>query len=257
MRKRTIIILTIIFIVLVGACGYIYWATCTSNPWNADCLGDVPVPIGYERVEAEKGSYAEFLRSLPLKGRGSRVTLYTGGEARLQVLSAAVVDLPVLSNFEQCADMTMRLRAEYLYSRGRYAEISFRDVNGKRLQYRGGASRKAFEQYLRTVYGVCSTFSVYHETHPVELRDVRPGDVLVYPSRAKGVYGHAVLVADVARRGDRVAIMCVEGNTPAREAHIIRNLNPLHNPWHYFDGDEQQIFVSAFRFNRDELRRYQ
>ena len=49
--------------------------------------------------------------------------LYTGGNARFQWLSAAVIDMPMLSNAEQCADMPMRLRSEYLFSQGRYSEI--------------------------------------------------------------------------------------------------------------------------------------
>lgn len=43
--------------------------------------------------------------------------------ARFQWLSAAVIDMPMLSNAEQCADMTMRLRSEYLFCQGRYSEI--------------------------------------------------------------------------------------------------------------------------------------
>ena len=58
---------------------------------------------------------------------------------------SGVIDLPILSNAEQCADMTMRIRSEYLFSQGRYSEIRFTDVNGKRLQYQGGGSRKALE----------------------------------------------------------------------------------------------------------------
>ena len=87
----------------------------------------------------------EWLRELPLKKKGSKVKLYTGGDANYQWLSTAVIDLPILSNAEQCADMTMRIRSEYLFSQGRYSEIRFTDVNGKRLQYQGGGSRKALE----------------------------------------------------------------------------------------------------------------
>lgn len=47
----------------------------------------------------------------------------------------------------------------------------------------GGSSRKAFEKYMREVFGVCSTFSEYRETTPRSIKDIQPGDVLVYPAR--------------------------------------------------------------------------
>lgn len=233
--------------------GGLWWYSQTSNPWNATSVGDISAPVGYSWVE---GSYAAFLRSLPLKPRGSKVQLYTGDHARYQWLSAAVIDLPLLSNAEQCADMTMRIRAEYLFREGRYSEISFRDVNGHWLQYRGGNSRKALESFLKKAYTVCSTFSVSRETEPRPISEVQPGDVLVYPARKWEGLGHALLVVDVARKGNKVAIMCAEGNTPAREAHIVRNLNPISNPWFFFDGDETAYLVSVFYFKKNELRHY-
>ena len=227
-----------------------------SNPWNAKMIGEVPCPMGYSRISAED-SYTEFLRDLPLKKRGSFVHLYTGGIARLQFLSAGVVDMPILSNSEQCADMAMRIRAEYLFKEGRYGEIRFTDVNGKRQAYEAGFSREAFEKYLRHVYGVCNTASVYKETKARELKDVQPGDILVYPSRQKGRYGHAILVADVARnKSGKLAILCVEGNTPAREAHIVRNPNLFRNPWFVLNDGDEVIHISVFHFNKEELRCY-
>lgn len=220
-------------LVLVGliACGIVWWYSRTSNPWNALTVGDISTPVGYTRVD---GSCADFMRSLPLKKRGSKVQLYTGGDARYLFLSTGVIDMPILSNSEQCADMTMRLRAEYLFSRGCYSEIRFRDVNGNTLQYHGGASHKALEKFLKRPYGVCSTFSVSREMTPRPISEVQPGDVLVYPARKLEGMGHALIVIDVARNGKKVAIMCAEGNTPARELHIVRNLNPIQNPWFFF-----------------------
>lgn len=231
------------------------WMTL-SNPRNAKTIGELPTPLGYVRAEAPKGSFAEYVRSLPLHPRGHQVQLYTGGNARLQFLSAAVVDMPLLSNAEQCADMAMRFRAEWLYANSRYSDIKFRDVNGKTHTYSGGKSRKAFERFMREMYGVCSTFSVYHETRPRHLEDVQPGDVLVYPARKGHRYGHAVLVADVAtnRFDGSKALLCIEGNTPAREAHVVRNPNPFNNPW--FFPTSSPYVISAFIFNQDELRHY-
>ena len=251
--KKVLKVVGIVLLVAAIIAGGLLWYSLTGNPWNAKCIGDIDAPSGYTRVD---GSYAEFMRGLPLKERGSKVKLFTGGNARFQWLSAGVIDIPVLSNAEQCADMTMRLRAEYLFSQGRYSEIRFTDVNGNLLQYHGGGSRTALNKFLKRAYGVCSTFSVSRETKPRPISEVQPGDVLVYPARYGRKYGHAVIVVDVARNGDKVAIMCAEGNTPAREAHIVRNPNPLENPWFFFDGDESTLWISVFHFGKDELRHY-
>ena len=88
------------------------------------------------------------------------------------------------------------------------------------------------------------------------LAKVWPENVLVYPSRKKGRYGHAILVADVAKsRSGKTVILCVEGNTPAREAHVLRNPNPFRRAWHTL-GDSGDIQVSFFRFHQNELRHY-
>lgn len=256
MKKKILKVLAGLLLMGVIIAGGLWWYSRTSNPWNAAKIGDISAPIGYVRGEAPGGSYAAWLRKLPLKRRGSKVQLYTGGNARYQWLSTGVIDLPMLSNAEQCADMTMRLRAEWLFSQGRYSEIRFTDVNGNRLQYHGGASRKALEKFLRKAYGVCSTFSVSRETEPRKISEVQPGDVLVYPARKLEGMGHALIVVDVARNGKKVAIMCAEGNTPARELHLVRNLNPLSNPWFFFNGDESTLWVSVFHFSKNDLRHY-
>ncbi len=253
MKKKIMKVLGCLFLLGIVVAGGVWWYSQTSNPWNAKTIGEISAPVGYTRVD---DSYAEFMRRLPLKKRGSKVKLFTGGNAHYQWLSTGVIDLPLLSNSEQCADMTMRLRAEYLFSQGRYSEIRFRDVNGNTLRYSGGGSHKALESFLKRAYGVCSTFSVSRETEPRPISEVQPGDVLVYPARKQEGMGHALIVIDVARKGNKVAIMCAEGNTPAREAHIVRNFNPVENPWFFFDGDESTLWVSVFHFGKNELRHY-
>ena len=256
MWNRIIILaaVTVALLAFLGALTRI--VSHTSNPLNVRCVGDIPAPVGFVRTQRGDPSYNEFLRGLRLKKRGSKVQLYTGGNARLQFLSAGVIEMPLLSNDEQCADITMRLRAEYLWQSGHYREIRFTSVGGNPMQYEGWDQRKSFEKYMRTVYGACNTSSVYRETSPRPFRDIQPGDVLVYPSRRKGSYGHAVLIADVAHgRNGKTAILCIEGNTPAREAHVVRNPNPLLFSWHIIrEGEDVQ--VSVFRFHPEEIRYY-
>ena len=97
-----------------------------SNPKNYGHIGDIPLPGGYERIAGTNPGYTQFLRSLPLKPKGSKVKLYTGGNAHFQTMNYAVVDLPVLSNAEQCADACMRLKAEYLYRPDNTTRLNFK-----------------------------------------------------------------------------------------------------------------------------------
>ena len=119
--KKIIMIGIIVFVVICG--GWLYYTKTTSNTWNAATIGEIPAPKGYSRIDTKKGSYADYFRNLPLKEKGTKVMLYTGGEANFQLLSTAVIDKILLSNYEQCADVTMRLRAEYFWERGLYNEI--------------------------------------------------------------------------------------------------------------------------------------
>ncbi len=246
--------------IALAACAWIWWikSSQASNAWKASCVGEIPAPRGYKRIEAQDAGYAAFLRALPLKPKGSKVQLFTGGDANYQWLSTGVIDMALLSNAEQCADVTMRIRAEYWYKTERYQDIHFMDVNGKCMQYQGGKNRTDFERFLRKVYSMCNTFSLYHETEPRAIRNVQPGDILVYPARDGHQYGHAVMVVDVAKnKAGKVAIMCVEGNTPAREIHLLRNAtHPFRNPWFLLDGNEHIIRVSVFHFEPEELRHY-
>ena len=259
--KKILIVILLIIISVLGYGAWVLFGSRTSNPNNYKSVGDIPTPEGYERIKGDDASYSEFLRSLPLKGRGADIMLYTGGRSRLQSLNYAVVDLPILSNAEQCADVCMRLRAEYLFHTGQHGRIRFKDVSGKTLAYSGGPSRKAFERYLRNLYGVASTFSLSREMKTRRLADMQPGDVFVYaavdrPGNHK--YGHAVMVVDVAENKDgKKAFLLAEGNTPAREIHVMRNLeNPFRSPWFMLDEDADNLILSVFHFKATDLKHF-
>ncbi len=259
--KWTIAGLFLVTIAVGGYCLWILFGSKTSNPNNYKTVGDIPEPWGYERISGDDMAYTYYLRNLPLKGRGAKVQLYTGGDSRFQSLNYAVVDMPLLSNAEQCADVCMRLRAEYLFQTDQYDRIRFQNVNGKTLTYSGGSSRKAFERYLRNLYGVASTFSLSREMRTRRLTDMQPGDVFVYaaldrPGNHK--YGHAVMVVDVAEsKSGKKAFLLAEGNTPARNIHVMRNLeNPFRSPWFFVDGDEEMLLLAVFPYKSNELHHF-
>ena len=256
--KRIMMLFIAGLLIAAGVGLWILYGSKTSNPSNYEKVGDIPAPWGYERIDGDDASYARFLRSLPLKGRGAKVQLYTGGDSRFQSLCYAVVDMPLLSNAEQCADVCMRLRAEYLYQTGQYGRISFQNVNGKTLYYGGGGSRKAFKRFLRNLYGVASTFSLSREMKTRRLADMQPGDVFVYPARHGHQYGHAVMVVDVAvNKHGKKAFLLAEGNTPARDIHIMRNFqNPFRSPWFLLDEHAENLLLSVFHYNATDLKHF-
>ena len=255
------LVLSLLAILALGYAAWILYGSKTSNPSNYATIGDIPTPKGYERIDGDDASYSEFLRSLPLKEKGSDLMLYTGGKSRFQSLNYAVVDIPILSNAEQCADVCIRLRAEYLFNSRQYSKIHFKSVNGYTMNYTGGASRNAFNNYLKKVYESASTYSLSREMKQRKLADMQPGDVFVYaavdhPGNLK--YGHAVMVVDVAvnKKGKKMFLLA-EGNTPARNIHVMRNLtNPYRSPWFSLDDNADIVILSIFPYKSSELRHF-
>jgi len=166
-------------------------------------------------------------------------------------------DFLLLSNAEQCADVCMRLRAEYLYHAGRFSDIHFMDVQGNLLKYDGEESRESFEKYLKNVFNVANTSSLNKEMEIRFLSDIQPGDVFVYPAPNRNTYGHAIMVADVAQNpstGSKT-IMLVEGIIPARSIHIMRNLEDTSfSPWFIINEESDVLTFSLFKFKFTDLK---
>lgn len=261
-RKIFVILFLLCFLTGMGICaiGLVYYKFgFISNPLNCKQIGQLPPPPGYTRVKCDDESFGAYLRQLPLKRRGSRVHLYKSDKlARFQGCNYAVVDMPLLSNYEQCADVCMRLRAEYLYSIGEYQKIRFKALDGSILQYKGGQSREAFERFMRHVYGVCNTTSMCASMPKRAFADLEAGDVFVYKSRKQGRYGHAVIVVDIAENaaGEKVFLV-VEGNTPARDMHVLRNPYRLFmSAWYKLNPDGELQSIYPFTYKKDELRHW-
>ena len=260
--KRLFLALIILAAAGVGALCYILKGSPATNRSGYERIGDIPAPSGYERVAGSDPAFSAFLRTLPLKPKGSPVMYFTGGKARLQALAYAVVDLPLLSNDEQCADCCMRLRGEYLYQTGQYGRIRFDDVNGNTMHYEGGGSRKSFESYMRRVYGVASTYSLKRSLPHREFQDMEPGDVFVFDQGSiklgvKTRMGHAIMVVDVAVDSEgRKVFLLAEGNTPARSIHVMRCFtSPVRSPWYSLDDMADMLILSAV-YDDDELRHW-
>lgn len=169
-------------------------------------------------------------------------------------MNYAVVDLPVLSNAEQCADACMRLKAEYLYQPEQYNKIKFQDVNGKSLRYSGGASREIFYRYLRRLYGVARTFSLCREMQPPLLADIHPVTSLSTLKMVDFLVMRSSLSPSI-RMGKSLSPRRRQ-YTGSRHSPHPQLRKPISSSWFISDGNEKRFLLSITPFKATDLRHY-
>ena len=258
-KKKAIVFVCLIPAIILLGIIWMVWGGI-SNPAGRGNIGDISTPGGFVRVPVEADSFGEYLRHVRLQKRGSHMKYFNGKIAYGQYFGYAVLDVPMLANSEQCADAVMRMRAEYLWENRQYGQIHFQTVSGKEQRYDGGPDRDAFERYLMTVFDRSNTTSLRREMKPKDINNVAPGDVFVYESPRPGLYGHAVLVVDVAHnaRTGQTAIMLAQSSTPALTMHIIRDiLHPVRSPWVILGNSTEGVSISGIHFGKDDLRSWQ
>jgi hypothetical protein len=147
----------------------------------------------------------------------------------------------------------MRLRAQFLFDKKRFAEISFTDNNGKKYEYL--ATRGvSFDDYLEKVFAFCGTHSLEKQLRKVvDMKNMQAGDVLV----KGGFPGHAAIVVDMAvhSNGKKIYLLA-QSYMPAQDIHILRN--PQSNrlsPWYEID-DKPLITTPEWIFKPGHLRKW-
>ncbi len=214
-------------------------------------------PTGFIRLPASPGSFAEWLRGLPLRPRGTPVRLYDGRLKSSQDVHVAVVDIDTgKHDLQQCADAIMRLRAEYLWSAGRALDIGFNDTDGKPMAYRGASSdRKAFQRYMIRVFSFAGTYSLEREMEPVPTGEIVIGDVFI----KGGFPGHAVLVADLVvdpASGEK-RFLLLQSYMPAQDMHILKNPQSTGGtPWYAIPEPGSDLVTPEWVFKASVLRRF-
>lgn len=217
-------------------------------------IGNIRLPEGFTRPEYPAGSFASWLRELALKP-DKAVYLFNGQLKKNQSAQFAVLEMPrSTTDLQQCADVLMRLRAEYLFAQKRYNEIRFTDFEGRNYAWKESSNREEFERYLANVFGWCGSASLEKQLTLVpDFTTIVPGDVLI----RGGFPGHAVMVADMAvnKKGEKIFTL-VQGYQPAQDMHIL--VNPLKHettPW-YFIPESDTIYTPEWVFYKPQLRRW-
>jgi hypothetical protein len=235
-------------------------------------------PPGYARVAAPAGSFAAWLRGLPLRAPGAPVLLHDGRRKRNQDVHVAVVDIDTgKRDLQQCADACIRLRAEYLYAQARPAAIHFKFTSGHDAAWpawaagqrpvvegnsvrwarsaKPDASYPSFRQYLDVVFRYAGTLSLRKEMAPVpRVDELQPGDVFVIG----GSPGHAVMVVDVAanaKTGAKVFLLA-QSYMPAQDVHVLKNpTDAALSPW-YPAAFGAKLVTPEWTFGPGDLRRF-
>lgn len=241
---------------------------------QGESIGErIAVPEGYVRVEWDKNSFGAFVRNYPLKAEGTPVVYYDGNEKHTDN-HVAVFDMYLgQRDLQQCADSVMRMIAEYYYASEAFDKIHFEFVNGFDCRYDkwrqgqrvkidgnfvswvgGGAvgdSPESFEQYLTTVFAYGSTLSMERDGEPVELSDIKTGDVFI----KGGSPGHVVMVADVCIDAQgRKAFLLAQGYMPAQSFHVLKNPS-REEPWYYEEDMVYPFVTPEYTFPAGSLKR--
>lgn len=233
-------------------------------------------PPGFRRAPAPPGSFAAWLRGLPLHPGRPQVRLFDNRLKGNQEAHHAVVRLDVgTRDLQQCADAVMRLRAEFLRDRGCDQDIAFRFTSGHRaawtdwrrglrpriagnqVTWRSAAaedgSYQSFRRYLDTVFTYAGSASLSRELEKVgDPARLAAGDVFIQG----GFPGHAVLVADVAEDSQgRRAFLLLQSYMPAQEVHVLRNPGSPSSPW-YVARSSGVLETPEWSFRFEDLRRF-
>lgn len=237
--------LILVAALLLGVVPYAAAQERPAHPWPhaaRETLADrIAPPEGFHRVAAAEGSFAAWLRGLPVKPAGEPVRLHDGRLKGNQSAQAAVLDIDVgRRDLQQCADAVMRLRAEYLRAAGQDGQMCFRltsgdavswsrwaagerpRVRGKSVTWSKGGERDgsyaSFRRYLDLVFMYAGTFSLARDLAPASTVEI--GDVFVQG----GFPGHAVLVVDAAENAaGRRLVLLAQSYMPAQDIHVLRN----------------------------------
>ena len=233
-------------------------------------------PKGYRRDSLQTNSFGYYLQNYPLKEHGKKVHLFNGNLKNRQDVHIAIFDISVgKRDLQQCADATMRLRADYLYGQQQYDSIRFNftngfdakyskwrngqriSVKGNKVSWYGGGtkseSRASFDKYLTMVFSYAGTLSLAKEMKKVTVKDLKIGDVFIQG----GSPGHAVIVVDVAKNdNDEKMFLLAQSYMPAQEIHVLKNFKDENiSPW-YNAKDLEQLYTPEWNFSKNDLRRW-
>ncbi|WP_101772959.1 DUF4846 domain-containing protein [Peptostreptococcus faecalis] len=252
------------------------------NKNASDLVDRYEVPHGYKRVDAEKDSFAEYIRHEKLKNYGEKSLYYNGKEKDSEGVYDSVFDVDLENrDLLHCADMCFKFRGDYLYSTGQYSKIKFHFVSngiadfskyaeGYRVNPDTGeyymstnpsTSEETYKKFMNLVYAYSGTLSLEKDTHKINVDQMQIGDMFVRGGTpgTKRV-GHAIMVVDMAvdNSGQKV-FMLAQSYMPAQQPQILINKNNKKiSPWYSIEEVKKygELKTPQWTFTLDEFKRF-
>jgi hypothetical protein len=224
-------------------------------------LEAVEVPNGYSREPVESGSFAHYLRHLPVRLDRTNVLAFDGRAIKSPSAHVILMDVGT-RDLQQCADSAIRLHAEWLWSTKQLHHLQYHFTsgdlstwhawaNGERFRIKGanvtrvtthGAdhSRQNFRRWLETIFMYAGTGSLPRDSVAVKPTEVRAGDFF----NQGGSPGHVVIVLDVAiKDGKRVALLG-QGFMPAQDFHVLKSSKAIDSVWFHLPAEAEAPLVT-------------
>lgn len=271
---KYLIFLFVLLLLFFGVQQYLVGQTDDQSS-DSERIADILPPEGCVRSATLPNSFGEWLRNLPLRPDSCRIKLYNGTLKFYQDGLSRIVDLSVGDkDLQQCADVAIRLRSDFLLSRGRIDDIAFNFTSGDRASYSDwiagvrpkvvgnevtwrktalvDSSFENYQKYLKTLFMYAGSYSLSQELKRVaDVNKIKAGDCVI----EGGFPGHVIVVVDVAIdtiSGNKF-VLFAQGFTPAQDIHIIKNLEESKlNPW-YRVSDNQRLIIPEWIFQWSDL----
>ncbi len=218
-----------------------------------------------------KDSWEYFLQHLPLVKEP--ILNYKGEPVADQSKHVAIVKYDVgKRDLQQCADVLMRLRAEYLFQEKRFDEIGYHFtsgefyswamyncglrplIKGNRISFKkvgvSSQTHTSLRNYLDIVYTYSNTVSLSKELKPATKFDI--GTIIIKP----GFPGHTCIIIDkIENEKGEEWYKLAEGFMPAQSIYVLSNPNDKNSPWYQLN--KGSIRTSSFFFDDYFLKRFE
>ncbi len=252
-------------------------------PWKVgydqseSLYGRIREPFAFERQSLEPGSFAAWLRYLPVLPGKPELMRFNGAISSHQQAYYAILDVPIGNqDAVHGVEAALLLKSLYALSRGEASSINILLNSGAAVSYaqwqqgyrfvsrgnevfweqgpRRGTGWQDVLDFLISAFPLTNSAALREVTVKIPPQELTNGSLLFHDAAS----GHVVMVMDVAihpQTGDKLFLLA-QGFTPAHQLHILVNpKDPTISPWYRLYPD-QTLETPLYIFHYGLLRQW-